>query len=73
MITKLKKGHKIEGWCLSNKLILNYTKTFQVIFKSNNKQILDPEQHQIKLGNQVLVTQNSTKFLGIHLDESIIF
>ena len=25
MITKLKKGHKIEGWCLSNKLILIYT------------------------------------------------
>ena len=25
MITKLKKGHKIEGLYLSNKLILNYT------------------------------------------------
>lgn len=65
--------HKIEQWCLSNKLILNYTKTFQVIFKSQNKQILDPEQYQLKLGNQVLETKNSTKFLGIHLDESIIF
>ena len=45
--------HKIEQWCLSNKLILNYTKTFQVIFKSQNKQVVDPEQYQIKLGNQV--------------------
>ena len=54
-------------------MILNYTKTFQVIFKSQNKQIVDPEQYQIKLGNQVLETKNSTKFLSIHLDESIIF
>ena len=35
--------HKVETWCIANKLILNYSKTFQVIFKAPNKLIKTPE------------------------------
>ena len=33
----------IEEWCIANRLILNYTKTFQVVFKAPDKQISNPE------------------------------
>ena len=33
----------IEKWCLSNRLILNFTKTFQILFKTPNKTVPYPE------------------------------
>ena len=63
----------IEEWCIANRLILNYTKTFQVVFKAPNKQITNPEDFKLELGNQELETKNYTKFLGIQLDSQILF
>ena len=62
-----------EEWCIANRLILNYTKTFQVVFKAHNKQITNPEDFKLKLGNQELETKNCTKFLGIQLHSQILF
>ena len=62
----------IEKWCLANKLILNYTKTFQVIFKSPNKKITNLDDYELELGNQKLEIKPCTKFLAIQLDSNII-
>ena len=55
------------------RLILNYTKTFQVIFKCPNKKITNLDDHELELGNQKLEIKPCTKFLGIQLDSNIIF
>ena len=52
----------IEEWCLANKLVLNYTKTFQVIFNSPNKKIANLDNYELELGNQKLETKQCTKF-----------
>ena len=59
---------KIKQWCLSNKLILNYTKTFHMILKSPNKKITSPNDYILELGNRQLETIPCKKFLGINLD-----
>ena len=64
--------NKIENWCLANKLVLNYTKTFQVIFKSPGKAIC-AEEHVVRLSTHTLELKNKTKFLGIVLDSKITF
>ena len=53
----------IEEWCLANKLVLNYTKTFQVIFKSPNKKIANLDNYELELGNQKLEIKQCTKLL----------
>ena len=63
---------KVESWCVSNRLILNYTKTFQIVFKSPKKQI-DLSNFQINMSSQILEIKNETKFLGVILDENITF
>ena len=64
----------IEEWCLANKSVLNYTKTFQVIFKSpNKKKIASLDNYELELGNQKLEIKQCTKFLWIQLDSKIIF
>ena len=37
----------IEVWCLASKLILHYTKTFQVVVKAPNEKILNPEEIEL--------------------------
>ena len=64
---------KIEQWCLSNKQMSNYTKTFQVIFKSPNMKIINPDDYIFELGDRQLETTPCTKFLGINLDNNLIF
>ena len=64
--------NKIENRCLANNLVLNYTKTFQVIFKSPRKAIC-AEEHIVKLSTHTLELKNETKFLGIVLDSNITF
>ena len=63
---------KIKKWCLANRLILNYSKTFQVIFKSHNKEISYPN-YEIQLNCKTLEMKQITKFLGIILDSNIAF
>ena len=63
----------IEKWCLSNRLILNFTKTFQILFKTPNKTVPYPEDYILEMGNTELLSMPSTKFLGIVLDDAINF
>ena len=62
----------IENWCIANKLVLNYSKTFQVIFKAPNKRFNSPD-YIVNLSNTTLELKNETKFLGITLDSNITF
>ena len=64
--------NKIEDWCLANKLVLNYTKTSQFIFKSPRKAIC-AEEHVVRLSTHTLELKNKTKFLGKVLDSNITF
>ena len=52
---------KVESWCISNRLSLNYTKTLQIVFKSPKKQI-DLSNFQINMSSQILEIKNETKF-----------
>ena len=63
----------IEVWCLASKLILHYTKTFQVVVKAPNEKILNPEEIELTLGNYRLGVKICTTFLGIHKDSQILF
>ena len=54
-------------------LILNYTKTFQVVVKAPNEKILNPEEIELTLGNYRLGVKICTTFLGIHKDSQILF
>ena len=53
----------IVDWCIANKLIINYDKTIQVIFRELNKRV-DFNDLSLNL---------NTKFLGKTLDASILF
>ena len=55
------------------RVILNYTKNFQVVFETPNKRISNPEEFKLELGNQELETKTETKFLGTQLDSQILF
>ena len=63
----------IEKWFLSNRLILNFTKTFKILFKTPNKTVPYPEDYILEMGNTELVSMPSTKFLGIVLDDAVNF
>ena len=63
----------IENWCHANRLILNSTKTFQILFKAPNKTVPYPENYILDMGNTQLMSKPSTKFLGIFLDDAITF
>ena len=54
------------------KLVLNYSKTFQVLFKAPNKKFNSLE-YIVNLSNTTLELKNETKFLGITLDSNITF
>ena len=59
--TPLKKEiSKAKSWCVSNRLILNYTKTFQIVFQV--KKQIDLSNFQINMSSQILEIKNETKF-----------
>ena len=59
---------KIQEWCHANKLIVNYSKTCQVIFKNHQKKINESDFTVLNL--EIL---SETKFLGIILDKHLNF
>ena len=72
--TLLKSNLKhIENLCLANRLILKCTKTFQILFKTQNKLVPNPGNFILEMGKNQLVSKPSTKFLGIYLDNAIKF
>ena len=58
----------IKDWCLSNKLILNESKTCQMIFHNHQKKLNTNNFEQRNL--EIVV---NTKFLGIFLDQHLNF
>ena len=64
--------NEVHTWCLSNRLVINYSKTFQVLFKAPNKSIT-MNDYSLKMDNTRLDIKSSTKFLGIELDTNITF
>ena len=59
---------KIHQWCLANKLVINFSKTMQIIFRNPQKTI---DQETFILPTIALVQE--TKFLGIVLDQHCRF
>ena len=59
---------KIHQWCLANKLVINFSKTMQIIFRNPQKTI---DQETFILPTIALVQE--TKFLGIVLDQHCSF
>jgi hypothetical protein len=62
----------IDVWCLANRLVLNYSKTFQMIFRAPNKNI-NSKDFVVNIGNKILEVKSDIKFLGITIDSSISF
>lgn len=63
---------EVNKWCIANRLVINYNKTFQVLFKAPNKRCASNE-YQLDMGNIILETKSETKFLGLMLDSNITF
>ena len=56
---------KVDSWMRHNKLALNYSKTVYVIFNSDKKQ---SSPFRVQIGSHLINRINSTKYLGMHLD-----
>lgn len=63
---------KVDTWCLANKLVLNYDKTYQVLFRNVRQQIY-PTDYELSINTSEIPIVTSTKFLGIVLDEKLTF
>ena len=61
---------KIDKWFIANKLMVNSSKTNYMVFKTKNRKLQDVPI-QILLNGQQISQASVTKFLGVHLDESI--
>lgn len=63
---------KVNLWLICNKLSLNIKKTNYIIFRSNkNRKLI--ENICLTIDGQVINRVQSTKFLGIHIDEHLNF
>ena len=65
---------KLSTWFSVNKLSINVDKTHYCIFKkSGQKQNCDTQYPELKLNNQIIERVQSTKYLGITIDELTTF
>jgi hypothetical protein len=58
-----------DVWMKCNKLSVNIKKTNYVIFKSSKKKI--PHNFIFCYGNEILKQENTTKFLGVYIDQHL--
>ena len=63
---------KVNDWCITNRLVINYEKTHQVLFKAKRKKYRE-ENYILYMGRSLLEHKTETKFLGITIDETITF
>lgn len=64
---------KIERWCLANRLIIIYNKTFlYAIFRALSKKIY-VGKFQVQLNRRTINIEEESKFLGDFLDNKISF
>src|SRR6218665_893291 len=61
---------KINDWFLVNKLSLNFDKTNYILFKSHRKPT-PKDNPGIKIQDLLLNQVESTRFLGIHVDQHL--
>lgn len=69
LITRINEElRSVNGWVLSNKLTLNFSKSHYMIFsrKKNN-----PITTSIIIGDNILKHENVTKFLGVMVDDKL--
>ena len=59
---------KIHDWCMSNRLIVNHSKTSQVLFRNHQKKV---DEQFFRIDNLEIL--QSAKFLGIILDRHLSF
>jgi hypothetical protein len=66
---------KIFDWCNANKLSINTSKTYFIIFKPNNQflKLYSDQKYKININNTVIQRSFSIKFLGVLLDEHLTF
>ena len=62
----------INEWCISNRLVINYDKTHQMLFKAPNKKF-EPRDFELTMGSSILHIKDETKFLGVKIDANINF
>ena len=62
---------KIDSWMRSNKLSVNIKKTNYVVFKSAQKKA--SSDLPLSFNSQILKEKNSVKFLGVYIDNSLIW
>ena len=62
----------VNQWCISNRLVLNYEKIYQVLFKAPKKQY-DSQSYNLMMGSSILEINRETKFLGLTIDSNIDF
>jgi hypothetical protein len=62
--------NKLHKWFSLNRLSLNISKTNYIIFRTTNK-IIPENEIPVKIGNIVIERVNTTKFLGVHLDDTL--
>jgi len=65
---------KIQGWLISNKLLLNINKTFSMFFHKNKRNTLAPSLlPAISLQGKVVSFVRHIKYLGFVIDEQLSF
>lgn len=59
----------VEGWFLTNRLIVNEAKNKCILFKTNHSRHVTPSD--VNLGNKIIPLSEHTKFLGIVIDDTL--
>ena len=62
---------RVRDWLLANKLSLNFTKTEYMFLRATFKLYNLGRDFPIKIGNNHVKRVQTTKYLGIHLDENL--
>ena len=59
---------RLVRWCNSNKLTINFEKTYYILFRSKNKSI-KPDLNEININGKAIKRVSSIKYLGVYIDE----
>lgn len=62
---------KVDRWFKANKLSLNLKKTNYILFDSNRRNVATNHDYLINIDGLIINRVESTKFLGVHLDEQL--
>ena len=60
----------LNHWLIANKIKMNSSKTKYIIYSYKNNVTFD---RPICIGNEIIYQADSIKFLGVQLDENLLF